>query len=424
MQEVGTLLEVFQRYFAQDIVFVVIIAALPWLVKEFSKSQKLFLSGIIFGILLLFNTLTFWVMKVVGEGETYYRFLWALPCGCIVAVLAIKIWEQLQEKWQKAALLIVCGVAAFLNSSVNPGEWAPRDLHYLSEETMLIADMIEMDSDNKVLVNLYDYSDAIYGIRQYDGNLVLVDDGVEDVLKSVFAQNDGHVAGRIVSSTIVNSQIEYVYIEKEKENAQMALLAGGAVYVGETNEHRIYRFDLTEQEVIYNAARVGFGDIRLHGVEYAAISEVSAPINFIFFADGSVTLLNEKYEMTDIGFKNENEWQELELAEFYICSVDNSDGAISKDTLEQFEKISEQEKPIVLLLAKPLDDGQMELDAISDQNLQRLQQLILAEDTNVCTIFSRGYVTNWRSKLENGIVQCVCISEEIPKNTLVTIKGE
>lgn len=424
MQEVGSLLEVFQRYFAQDMVFMVVVAALPWLVSELSKKQKLFFSGIILGTLLLFNEVTFRVMKFVGEDETYYRFLWVLPCGCMVAVLVIKIWEQLKEKWQKIALIIVAGVVTFLNSNVNPGAWLPRDLRYLSEETMLIADMIEKDSDNKVLVNLYDYSDAIYGIRQYDGNLVLVDDGVEDVLKSTFEKNDGHVAGRILISAIVNNQIEYVYIEKEKEDVQMTLLAGGASYVGETNAHRIYRFDLQEQETIYNVARVGFGEIRLSGIEYTTIPEVDNPISFIFYADGSVSLLNEKYEMTDIGFGNEKQWNELELEDVYICALDNSDGTISQETWKRFETVNEQGKPIVLLLAKPLPDGQMELPANTDKNLSKLQELVKSEKSNVRVIFSRGYREFWRSELADDIVQCVCILEENPKNTLVTIKGE
>jgi len=424
MQEVGSLLEVLQRYFEQDIIVILIIAALPWLVESFSKKQKLFLSGVAVGILLLFNAITFWLMSKLGENETYYRFFWALPCGCILAFLLIKLWEEFKEKWQKGAFALILVIAAFMHSDINISNWIPRDLWYLSEETMQLAELIAEDSGKATRTYLYDYSDLTYGIREYDANIILVDDGVENALYFMFAVEDGNTAGRIICSVVINNNIEYVYLEKEKEIAQRALVAGGALYVGETTGHRVYKFDLEEMQAAYNVALGARDDVRVWGIEYMDMEENTTTDRFIYYTDGGVQLVDENIEFINKGLSGEEEYQVLDLGEYYICTIDNSNGMVSTSTVEQFEDLNRKGKPIILLLTNPLPDGKMDLPEITDVNMLQLQKQILDEDTMVCKIYAREYIYPWRSQFENGVEQCVCLATDSTGNTIITVRGK
>lgn len=246
MQGVSSIFELFQRYFQYDIITIIVIAFLPWLLKKFSKKQKLFLSGILLFTVLFFNGAVFWLMEKLGEEETYYRILWILPFPCVFACAVIKVWEKLKHNGQKAAFVLLAVMMVFLYSNVLWDNWKPDNLYYLSEETMQLADIIREDS-NDTRVNLFDYSDLTYGIRQYNAKLVLVDDGVENALYNMIYYNMD-IGEIIVASIVRNNQIEYIYFEKTQENAQKAVEDVGAYYVGETEEHYIYRFDLEEIE--------------------------------------------------------------------------------------------------------------------------------------------------------------------------------
>lgn len=411
MQEVGSLLEVLQRYFKQDIIVMMIIAALPWLIKSFSKKQKLLLSGVVVGILLLFNSITFWFMNKLGENETYYRFFWALPCGCILAFLLVKLWELLKDKWQKVAVVLILAILAFMHSDTNISSWMPRDLWYLSEETMQLAELIEADSNNDIRSYLYDYSDLSYGIREYDANIIFVDDGAEKAFDNMFANNEGNVIGGIVCAVAINNNIEYVYIEKEKEDAQMSLMAGGASFVGETNAHKVYRFDLDEMQVVYDLSVSEEDNIEIFDSEYAHIPVEGVLNRFVYSADGNLVMLNEDNEKMNVRIAGDEVFEVLDLEKYYICSIDNPDGYVSAEVMEQFELLNQEGKPIVLFLS----------NSLSEDTMRPLEKSVLSEETKVSAVFVRGYDEVWRSKLPNGIVQCGCT---VYMDTAIVVKGE
>lgn len=246
MQDVNSIFELFQRYFQYDIIIIIVTAFIPWLIEGLSKKQKLFLSGILLFVVLIFNGVVFGLMEKLGEEETYYRILWILPFPCVFACAVIKVWEKLKHNGQKATFVLLAVMMVFLYSNVLWDNWKPENLYYLSEETMQLADIIREDS-NDGRVNLFDYSELSYGIRQYNARIVLVDDGVENTLYNIFHYNMD-IGEIIVASAVRNNQIEYVYFEKAKKNAQKAVEDVGAYYVGETEGYYIYRFDLEEIE--------------------------------------------------------------------------------------------------------------------------------------------------------------------------------
>lgn len=424
MQGVSSLFEMFQRYFEADIMVPILIAAVPWLLGNLSKKQKLFLTGILFLLVVLFNGLTFWIMERIGESETYYRFFWVLPFGCLVSGLILKIWEQLRETWQKAVFVLIACLMFFLYSDVQPEQWKPRDLYYLPEETMAIADMIKADSDGKVLVRVFDYSKATYGIREYNANIVLVDDGGENALDDIFKQNLVNVTGRLINAVILNNNIEYVYVEKEKTDAQMALMAGGASFVGETDAHRIYDFALEKLEPIYNKVIYSGSATEVWGMEFTSVPGVSKEVSFLYEPDGNVWTLDEQLEKKEKCFNEEKEYEAIDFGEFTLCMIDNNNADIQAETLVAFEKLLEQKKPIILLLRKPVSDGVIMVDKAADADMQKLEELILAEESPILSVYATGYEKAYRGKLPNGGMQCVCIPTIDGGSVILTIKGE
>ena len=63
------------------------------------------------------------------------------------------------------------------------------------------------------------------------------------------------------------------------------------------------------------------------------------------------------------------EFETAEFENFVVCAIDNKEGMVKADTVEQFKKLNQQGKQIVLLLTSPIADGVMELESAQNQNM-------------------------------------------------------
>ena len=233
-----------------------------------------------------------------------------------------------------------------------------------------------------------------------------------------------NVTGRLINAIVLNNEIEYIYVEKEKTDAQMALMAGGASFVGETSFHRIYDFALEKLEPIYNKVIYSGNVTEVWGMEFTSVPGISKEISFLYEPNGNVWTLDEQLEKKENCYNEEKEYQAIDYGEFILCMIDNSDISIQERTLTEFEKILNQNKPIILFLQKPVSDGVIMVNEVTDANMQKLEELILAEDSSILSVYATGYENAYRGKLPNGGMQCVCIPTIDGGSVYITIKGE
>ena len=423
MQEVNSLWEMLGHYFQSDIVFSVIIAALPWLIKDISKKQKIYLGCILFALMLCFNEGVFFLVTQLGEGETYYRLLWILPLGCIFAVVLIKIWDEIKDKWQKLLYILILGVAFFVYSSGTLNSWTKTDLYCVSAETMLVADIIDEHSGHKP-VNVLDYSEALLGIRQYNANMILVDETVDSSFDFMFKYNLGNTSGLIINATIYNLKVEYICLEKEKNVSQMALLSGGAVLAGETENYFIYYFDPEEVEKMWYATEDWNLEVPITGVEYATLPGVEVPARFVYYADGHITLLDEALDPVESYMTEDAEFKSVEFEEFIVCAIDNEEGCVTAETVEKYEEVVNLNKPVILLLRVPMVGGIPNLEKPEEGNLIRLERKIMAGDSPVVAVYTTGYYKANKELLNKRVMQCVCIPTNAQMGVIINVKGE
>lgn len=90
-------------------------AALVYLwITEKNKGRKavlVYLSLALLG-LFFFPLFSYLMIDVMGEAETYYRFLWALPMGIVISYAAVKVLASLKKKWMQAGVLLL--LAAYI----------------------------------------------------------------------------------------------------------------------------------------------------------------------------------------------------------------------------------------------------------------------------------------------------------------------
>ena len=74
------------------------------------KEYRYYTIGGLFFSFLILNQLTYRVITKLGEGSTYYRFLWMFPVSLLAAWFLLKILERIESGWIKAVCVIMAGV--------------------------------------------------------------------------------------------------------------------------------------------------------------------------------------------------------------------------------------------------------------------------------------------------------------------------
>ena len=65
---------------------------------------------------LILNQLTYRIIERLGEGDTYYRFLWIFPVSLIAAWGGLRLIEKMKSKMEKVICVAVMVCLIFLYS--------------------------------------------------------------------------------------------------------------------------------------------------------------------------------------------------------------------------------------------------------------------------------------------------------------------
>ena len=127
---------------------------------------------------LILNQLTYRIIERLGEGDTYYRFLWIFPVSLIAAWGGLRLIEKMKSKMEKVICVAVMVCLIFLYSGGKISDWVtlPENIYQISEDKIQVADLIEeVTGGERVIV--YAEDELMYGIREYDANICLATEG-------------------------------------------------------------------------------------------------------------------------------------------------------------------------------------------------------------------------------------------------------
>ncbi len=114
-----------------------------------------------------------------GEGDTYYRVLWLIPMGVIIAYAGVKLAAMLYEKkgvWLKrivlvglAASIMLCGKYVYASQYMSKAE----NLYHLPQKVIDICDLIAPEEGEERIWAVFP-TDLVYFVRQYDSDIQLL----------------------------------------------------------------------------------------------------------------------------------------------------------------------------------------------------------------------------------------------------------
>lgn len=109
----GSVLMILKLYSGNMSLTLLFVASLIYLwIAEKEKGRKavlVYTSVAMLG-LFFFPLLSHAVIKIMGEEEIYYRILWTLPMGIVIAYAAIKFLSAVKKKWLQAILLLMLAI--------------------------------------------------------------------------------------------------------------------------------------------------------------------------------------------------------------------------------------------------------------------------------------------------------------------------
>lgn len=173
---------IFKNYAGGRYLMVLFLAALVFLLwKEKNRTRRAIFVYMPLSLLLLFFFPIFRkvFVRLMGAGDTYYRVLWLIPMGIIIAYAAILLTGMIYEKWGKAAGLagmavcaaavMLCGKYVYASQYMSPAENA----YHLPQKVIDICDLITPEEGEERIWAVFP-TDLVYFVRQYDTNIQLL----------------------------------------------------------------------------------------------------------------------------------------------------------------------------------------------------------------------------------------------------------
>lgn len=174
---------IFKNYAGSGYTVVLFLLALVFLlVKEKNKRRRAIFVYAPLTILFLFFFPIFrkvFVRLMGGEGDIYYRVLWLIPMGIIIAYAGVKLAAILYEKKgvaakgitlaALAAAIMLCGKYVYASQYMSEAE----NYYHLPQEVIDICNLIAPDEGEERIWAVFP-TDLVYFVRQYDTNIQML----------------------------------------------------------------------------------------------------------------------------------------------------------------------------------------------------------------------------------------------------------
>lgn len=167
---------VFLSYYANQKYFVLFLIALLFIfIKEKQKTNQTFLiyySMVI--LIILLNPIFVWLIFKMIPQSVYYRFLWTIPFGIILAYFGVRLMDNINTHLKKniiaiSFILIIIYSGAFVYNNITFEK--VNNWYKLPDESIQVTQIVkDIPVDNKkAMVS----TDLVGYIRQFDANIKL-----------------------------------------------------------------------------------------------------------------------------------------------------------------------------------------------------------------------------------------------------------
>lgn len=245
------ILQFYKNYIGNGLVFFLFLASLLYLLfaekKSYTKTILVF-SPIV--IMVLFSFPPFQLLfEVLGlDSETYYRILWLLPMGIVIAYAGVKLFEE--YVWVGVAVMCVLAIYTGTYVYKNPNITKAENGYHIPQMVINVCDVIlpEAGSDKDRVWAVFP-SEFIHYVRQYSdvicmpyGREALVDRWeFEYPLKELM--DAGKIQTDELAEALRNSWCEYVILSVNKKYTE-PMEDYGFELVDTVNGYDIYRDSL------------------------------------------------------------------------------------------------------------------------------------------------------------------------------------
>jgi len=302
------------------------------------KEYRYYTVGGLFFSFLILNQLTYRVITKLGEGSTYYRFLWMFPVSLLAAWFLLKILERVESGWIKAVCVIMAGCLVFLYSGMGTSEWfrLPENIYQMPEDQIQIADLIDEVTDGE-RVNVYAEDSLLYGIREYNANICLVTEGERGYLYHIITEDDPNASGNLMLGIIVNAKIDYIAVRKEYSGAKVALNSGGCVKVGQTDNYALYYVDQERlQADLYHTYNSDWNTATvITGVEDVMVQGTEGEQQFLLYGNGGLEAFDNETGEQQILFAGTDTFYSKEYDGYIVCEIDNRNQGITEQLMQK-----------------------------------------------------------------------------------------
>lgn len=173
---IRTTLTIYKNYGGSSMMTMIVIAAVLylWVTEERKEIRALFVyltAGI--AVLFFFPLFAYAAMHFFLDSQVYYRLLWLIPMGMIVAYAAAKALSQIELKRKRAVAGVLFALFIMQSGSLiyqNPMVTKAENPYHLPEAVIAVADVMHVEGrEVKAVIP----SEMLQFIRQYDASIHL-----------------------------------------------------------------------------------------------------------------------------------------------------------------------------------------------------------------------------------------------------------
>ena len=405
MTNAETIWNVISWYYGNSTAIGLMLVLMTVYLLERKKEYRYYTFSCAVLMFLILNQLTYRIIERLGEGDTYYRFLWIFPVSLIAAWGGLRLIEKMKSKMEKVICVAVMVCLIFLYSGGKISDWVtlPENIYQISEDKIQVADLIEeVTGGERVIV--YAEDELMYGIREYDANICLATEGEREYLYHIITENDSNASGNLMLGILVNAKIDYIVVRKEYTGAKAALNGGGCVEVGQTDNYILYYVNSDWKT-----------DAGICNVEDVMIKGLTQEQQFLFYGDGRLDEFNNDIGENRILCDGSEEFYSKEYGDYIVCKIDNQSQGITEQIMKKIESEERKKKPILLFLNRPLIRG---------EKSDRLLDWIEEGNSYIQAVYAENADESRKDMLTEKVFQCYITNNVAENALLVQVRGE
>ena len=176
LEVMKTTLNIYQNYGGDSMMTLLVMAAILYLwVSEERREVKILFVYLVTGIIALFffPVFSYIAIHFFLDSQVYYRLLWLVPMGMLVAYGAARAVSQIETRRKRIIMSVLFVLFMVRGGSLiyqKPMVTKAENLYHLPPSVIAVADVMHVeDRDVKAVVP----SEMLQFIRQYDASILL-----------------------------------------------------------------------------------------------------------------------------------------------------------------------------------------------------------------------------------------------------------